>query len=214
MSAAASGTGIYVGIQQMEYGSLASPHLQSIGPFSATGGPFSVAAGRMSYTYGLKGPAVRHAPLAPKRFDTCCQDLLHVESEIVPDYSASDISTHYPSTFMMSSLPKSLRPDMAAGLFSFCPTSQGVSMRAGECGYSLLLCTCGYPLGPAAPAAQHGQRALLRGQPHAGGYHHSSCSGSWHAYPGRPLQDSRCLCRWLCQVRPTAAHMVHPTFVV
>ena len=50
---------IYVGIQQMEYGALASPHLQSMGPFSATGGPFSVAAGRMSYTYGFKGPAVR-----------------------------------------------------------------------------------------------------------------------------------------------------------
>ena len=51
-------TGIFVSIQQMEYGALASPHLHSIGPFSATGGPFSVAAGRMSFTYGLKGPAV------------------------------------------------------------------------------------------------------------------------------------------------------------
>lgn len=55
---ASSETGIFVGIQQMEYGALASPHLQTIGPFSATGGSFSVAAGRMSYTYGFKGPAV------------------------------------------------------------------------------------------------------------------------------------------------------------
>lgn len=55
---ATSEIGIFVGIQQMEYGALASPHLQTIGPFSATGGPFSVAAGRMSYTYGFKGPAV------------------------------------------------------------------------------------------------------------------------------------------------------------
>ena len=51
-------TGIFVGIQQMEYGALALPHLHAIGPFSATGGPFSVAAGRLSYTYGFKGPAV------------------------------------------------------------------------------------------------------------------------------------------------------------
>ena len=32
--------GVYVGIQQMEYGSLAGPFLERIGPFSATGGPF------------------------------------------------------------------------------------------------------------------------------------------------------------------------------
>ena len=53
--------GVYVGIQQMEYGSLAGPFLERVGPFSATGGPFSVAAGRLSFTYGLRGPAVRHA---------------------------------------------------------------------------------------------------------------------------------------------------------
>ena len=55
-------TGIYVGMQQMEYGALASPHLQTIGPFSATGGPFSVAAGRVSYTFGFRGPAVSALP--------------------------------------------------------------------------------------------------------------------------------------------------------
>ena len=47
-------TGVYVGIQQMEYGGLAAPFLHTIGPFSATGGSFSVAAGRLSFTYGLK----------------------------------------------------------------------------------------------------------------------------------------------------------------
>ncbi|KAK9803914.1 hypothetical protein WJX72_004698 [[Myrmecia] bisecta] len=61
-------TGVYVGIQQMEYGGLAAPYLQSIGPFSATGGPFSVAAGRLSFTYGLKGPAVS--------VDTACSSAL------------------------------------------------------------------------------------------------------------------------------------------
>lgn len=54
--------GVYVGIQQMEYGGMAAPYLSKIGPFSATGGPFSVAAGRMSFIYGLKGPAVRSLP--------------------------------------------------------------------------------------------------------------------------------------------------------
>ena len=60
VSAAASETGIYVGIQQMEYGAMASPYLAKIGPFSATGTPFSVSAGRLSFTHGLKGPAVSH----------------------------------------------------------------------------------------------------------------------------------------------------------
>ena len=59
--------GVYVGIQQMEYGGMAAPYLSKIGPYSATGGPFSVAAGRMSFIYGLKGPAVRPDP--PQR--TC-----------------------------------------------------------------------------------------------------------------------------------------------
>jgi acyl transferase domain-containing protein len=61
-------TGVYVGIQQMEYGGLVAPHLHSIGPFSATGGSFSVAAGRLSFTYGYKGPAVS--------IDTACSSAL------------------------------------------------------------------------------------------------------------------------------------------
>ncbi len=52
------GTAVYVGIQQMEYGSLAAPHLPDMGAFTATGTPFSVAAGRLSFTYAFKGPSV------------------------------------------------------------------------------------------------------------------------------------------------------------
>lgn len=54
----AASMGVFIGMQQMEYGNLAAGHLQSMGPFTATGGPFSVAAGRLSYIYGLQGPAV------------------------------------------------------------------------------------------------------------------------------------------------------------
>ena len=52
-------TGVYIGIQQMEYGNQAAQHVSNIGAFAATGSPFSVAAGRVSYTFGIKGPAVR-----------------------------------------------------------------------------------------------------------------------------------------------------------
>jgi 3-oxoacyl-(acyl-carrier-protein) synthase len=66
--ACAADTGVYVGIQQMEYGGLAAPYLQNIGPFSATGSSFSVAAGRISFTYGFKGPAVS--------IDTACSSAM------------------------------------------------------------------------------------------------------------------------------------------
>ena len=59
---AGSQAGVFIGIQQYEYGGLASPYLTQIGPYSATGTPFSVAAGRLSFTYGFKGPAVSCPP--------------------------------------------------------------------------------------------------------------------------------------------------------
>ena len=59
--------GVFVGIQQMEYGALAAAHLGSTGAFTATGTPFSVAAGRLSFHYGLKGPLLTAAAN-----DTCC----------------------------------------------------------------------------------------------------------------------------------------------
>ena len=64
--AAAAAMGVYVGIQQMEYGALAAPHIGAMGAFTATGTPFSVAAGRLSFHYGLKGePRLpQHVPVA------------------------------------------------------------------------------------------------------------------------------------------------------
>jgi hypothetical protein len=55
LAPAALGTGVYVGIQQMEYGSVAGPHLLTMGPYFATGGPLSVAAGRLSFIFGFTG---------------------------------------------------------------------------------------------------------------------------------------------------------------
>lgn len=47
--------GVFIGIQHMEYGSLGASHLRPHGPYAVTGSQFSVAAGRMSFNYGLKG---------------------------------------------------------------------------------------------------------------------------------------------------------------
>eukprot|EP00887_Chlorella_sp_A99_P003341 scaffold26.g3341.t1 len=53
-----SSTGVYVGVQHMEYAGLAAPFLRTMSPYSATASALSVAAGRLSFTFGFKGPAV------------------------------------------------------------------------------------------------------------------------------------------------------------
>ena len=58
LTAVQEGTAVYVGIQQMEYSALAAAHAPSMGAFTATSQAFSVAAGRLSFVFGLKGPAV------------------------------------------------------------------------------------------------------------------------------------------------------------
>ena len=58
--------GVYVGMQQMEYVGLSAPYLAGMGPYTATGGLFSVAAGRLSFTYGMKGVF-----LTPSRLRSC-----------------------------------------------------------------------------------------------------------------------------------------------
>jgi acyl transferase domain-containing protein/short-subunit dehydrogenase/acyl carrier protein len=80
----ASDTGVYIGIQQMEYNGLSAPHLQSLGPFSATAGSFSVAAGRLSFIYGLKGPAVS--------MDTACSSAM-VATHTAAGYLRSGVTT-------------------------------------------------------------------------------------------------------------------------
>lgn len=47
--------GVFVGIQHMEYTSLAQEHSSNTGPFTATGTTLSVAAGRLSYSFNLHG---------------------------------------------------------------------------------------------------------------------------------------------------------------
>merc|ERR1711965_225707 len=56
--AALAGAGAYVGVQQMEYNHLMVRHKAAQSPWMATGVALSVVAGRLSYTYGLRGEAV------------------------------------------------------------------------------------------------------------------------------------------------------------
>jgi NADPH:quinone reductase-like Zn-dependent oxidoreductase/3-oxoacyl-(acyl-carrier-protein) synthase len=61
-------SGAFVGISSMDYQKLGSRYVQGVTAYSATGVSLSVAAGRLSYTFGLQGPALA--------VDTACSSSL------------------------------------------------------------------------------------------------------------------------------------------
>jgi len=60
--------GVYVGISSMDYQKLAARYTAGVTVYSATGVSLSVAAGRLSYSFGLRGPALS--------IDTACSSSL------------------------------------------------------------------------------------------------------------------------------------------
>lgn len=65
--AVGEGVGVFVGISTPDYSTLAQAAAE-ISAYSATGSALSVAAGRLSYAYGFKGPSVA--------VDTACSSSL------------------------------------------------------------------------------------------------------------------------------------------
>eukprot|EP00854_Cymbomonas_tetramitiformis_P028719 gene28719-35636_t len=61
-------TGVFVGISSTDYHSLFASHKIAFSPYMGTGSTPSVAAGRLSYVFGLKGPALS--------IDTACSSSL------------------------------------------------------------------------------------------------------------------------------------------
>ena len=51
-------TGVYVGVSQLEYAGLGLQAGTPLNAYYATGSHLSAASGRISFTFGLKGPAI------------------------------------------------------------------------------------------------------------------------------------------------------------
>ena len=65
---AGSGVGVFVGVSSNDYEKLVIRHTRGVTAYTATGRAASVTSGRLSYTFGLKGPSVT--------VDTACSSSL------------------------------------------------------------------------------------------------------------------------------------------
>jgi acyl transferase domain-containing protein len=101
--AARQSVGVYVGISAVDYNKLTSRLQLSLTAYSATGSlSLSVAAGRLSYSFGLKGPSLAidtacssslvaaHAALSGLRLEHCASAAVGgVNLQLTPDTPAS-----------------------------------------------------------------------------------------------------------------------------
>lgn len=67
-AAAAGLVGVWVGVSSMDYNRVSLDFVGGVTPYSSTGSSLSVTAGRLSYTYNLRGPSVA--------VDTACSSSL------------------------------------------------------------------------------------------------------------------------------------------
>ena len=132
-----AGVGVYVGIQQQEYSGMAGQTAQSFNPFMATGGSFSVAAGRLSYKYGLQGPSLS--------VDTACSSSLvaldvgmkHLQSTPLSHGCASVSTWRSPGWGSPSCrTPACCRRTGGARRWTPAPTGTPEARRAVLCGWA------------------------------------------------------------------------------
>ncbi|HVE81537.1 MAG TPA: type I polyketide synthase [Myxococcales bacterium] len=105
-------TGVYVGAFGMEYGSLATRHLEQIDPYTLTGNQLLFNANRLSHFFDFRGPSlVMDVACAASlvAFHYACQDLWNGETELALAGGVNVLLT--PSGFVARSKAGVLSPD-------------------------------------------------------------------------------------------------------
>jgi acyl transferase domain-containing protein len=146
---AAASCGVFVGISSIDYQKLASRYVPGVTAYSATGASLSVAAGRLSYSFGLKGPALA--------IDTACSSSLVAANAAGLNLRAGSISMAAAAGANLTMSPDTPAMFSRAGMLSpegRCKTLDAAAdgyVRAEAVGVMMMQSHQADAAGPAAP---------------------------------------------------------------
>ena len=120
-----TGWAIFIGIQAMEYGHIATDDPDGMSPYTATSGNLSVAAGRIAYTFGFTGPAVA--------VDTACSAALVAAHLAANSLAETDKENSLAGGVNLTLSPRAYAATATAGMLS--PDSHCKTLDACADGY-------------------------------------------------------------------------------
>ena len=114
--------GVFVGVSSTDYARLTDKHLSGVTAYSATSSALSVAAGRVSYTFGFKGPCLS--------VDTACSSSLVSLHSAVHALRAFECSSAVNAGVNLTLMPDTPAKFQKAGMLSMTGRCQTLEQAA------------------------------------------------------------------------------------
>ena len=114
--------GVFVGVSSTDYARLTDRHLSGVTAYSATSSALSVAAGRVSYTFGFKGPCLS--------VDTACSSSLVSLHSAVHALQAFECSSAVNTGVNLTLMPDTPAKFQKAGMLSMTGRCQTLEQAA------------------------------------------------------------------------------------